>query len=86
MFYDGSAGRHATASANYGFYPNNPTFGADTPDEPAAMYTYIPVSGWDPPDAVETDVPVYYDQTRDGLQGIDFSPGSIRRPVRYNGK
>ena len=33
VFYDGSAGRHATASANYGFYPNNPTFGADTPDE-----------------------------------------------------
>jgi type II secretory pathway pseudopilin PulG len=82
VFYDGSAGRYATANSNYGFAPNRPDFGADTPDKPSKVYSYIPTTGWDPPGAAETIVPVYYDQTRGGLQGIDFSPGSIRKPVR----
>ena len=73
-FYDGHAARKATADANYGFWPNNPDFGADTPDEPSAQYTYQPVAGWDPMGAVNTLVPVRYDQTRGGLQGIDY-PG-----------
>jgi len=73
-FYDGHAARLATADANYGFWPNNPDFGADTPDEPSAQYTYQPFAGWDPPGAVDTLVPVRYDQTRGGLQGIDY-PG-----------
>lgn len=71
-FYDGHAARLATADANYGFWPNNPDFGADMPDEPSAQYTYLPFPGWDPPGAVETVVPVRYDQTRGGLQGIDY--------------
>lgn len=71
-FYDGHAARLATADANYGFWPNNPDFGADTPDEPSAQYTYQPFAGWDPPGAVNTLVPVRYDQTRGGLQGIDY--------------
>ena len=86
MFYDGGAGRNSTASSNYGFFPNRPDRGAHKPTEPSTFLTYIPISGWDPPDAAEDYLPVYYDQTRDGLQGIDFSPGSIRQPVRYNRK
>lgn len=78
-FYDGHAARLATADANYGFWPNNPDFGADTPDLPSAIYTYSPISWWDPAGATAMQVPVRYDQTRGGLQGIDF-PGM--RPSR----
>ncbi len=73
-FYDGHAARKATADANYGFWPNNPDFGADTPGEPSALYLYSPISWWDPPKAMATRVSTYYDQTRGGLQGIDY-PG-----------
>ncbi|MCB9835092.1 MAG: hypothetical protein H6808_00030 [Phycisphaera sp.] len=73
-FYDGHAARLDTADANFGFWPNNPGFGADEPDQPSAQYSYLPFAGWDPPDAVDRVVPVRYDQTRNGLQGIDY-PG-----------
>lgn len=88
VFYDGSAGRFSTASANYGFEPNNPDRGADMPDDPTSsdLYTYSPIAGWDPPGASSMVIPARYDQTRNGLQGIDFSPGSVRRPVRSTGK
>lgn len=82
VFYDGSAGRFATVQADYGFWPNNPDFGSDHPDQPSAIYIYRPVAGWDPPDAVEVNVPARYDQTRGGLQGIDYQRGSVRRPIR----
>jgi len=81
-FYDGHAGRFATDQADYGFAPNNPASGADTPDQPSALYFYSPISWWDPPGSVRTRVAARYDQTRDGLQGIDYSPGSVRRPIR----
>lgn len=81
-FYDGSVGRFATVAADYGFDPNNPDFQANSPDQAAAHYTYTPIAGWDPPAAVQTIVAAYYDQTRDGLQGIDFDQGSIRKPIR----
>jgi len=73
-FYDGHAARLATADANYGFYPNQPDLGADTPDQPSATYFYSPISWWDPLSATTIQVPTYYDQTRGGLQGIDY-PG-----------
>lgn len=73
-FYDGHAARIATADANFGFSPNDPTRGADTPDQPTVTYFYSPISWWDPPGAFREAVPVRYDQTRGGLQGIDY-PG-----------
>lgn len=82
VFYDGSAGRFATSAAAYGFNPNDPDRGADTPDQPSDTYFYSPISWWDPPGSVGTIVPVRYDQTRDGLRGIDYQRGSVRRPVR----
>ncbi len=75
VFYDGSAGRFATAKSDIGFSPNNPDF-------PTPSYRYTPVAGWDPPGAGEAIVPILYDQTRDGLQGIDYQRGSVRRPIR----
>lgn len=88
VFYDGSAGRFSTASANYGFEPNNPDRGADMPDDVTStdLYFYSPIVWWDPPGSTSTLIPARYDQTRNGLQGIDFSPGSVRRPVRSTGK
>ena len=80
-FYDGHAQRLATARSNFGFAPNNPDYGADQPDQPSRTYFYSPLLGWDPPDAVRRIVPVYYDQTRGGLQGVDFPGQSTRRPV-----
>ena len=71
-FYDGHAARLATADSNYGFIPNDPTRGADTPDQPTFVYFYSPISWWDPPGAFREAVPVRYDQTRGGLQGIDY--------------
>ncbi|RNC80530.1 MAG: prepilin-type N-terminal cleavage/methylation domain-containing protein [Phycisphaera sp.] len=82
VFYDGSAGRFATSKSDFGFDPNQPLWGASEPDNPTASYTYRPFVGWDPPDAFQIQVPVRYDQTRDGLQGIDFQRGSVRRPIR----
>ncbi|GAB5496584.1 MAG: hypothetical protein Phyf2KO_16640 [Phycisphaerales bacterium] len=81
VFYDGSAGRLLTAQANFGFVPNNPDFGSSNPDQPSGIYIYRPVAGWNPPDAVEVNVAARYDQTRDGLQGIDYQRGGVRRPI-----
>ncbi|MFI4872182.1 MAG: type II secretion system protein [Phycisphaerales bacterium JB061] len=72
LFYDGHSDSKKTADSNYGVWPNNPGFGADRPDEPAATYQYTPIPWWDPPGAPAGRVPLYYDQTRWGLQGIDF--------------
>ena len=80
-FYDGHARRLATARSNYGFSPNNPDFGADNPDQFSFTYFYSPLTGWDPPDAVRTRVPVYYDQTRNGLKGVDYPTQGQRRLV-----
>ncbi len=71
LFYDGRADNLNTKDVNYGTWPNNPIFGADAPDMPSAEYNYIPVSWWDPPGAVRARVPMYYEHTRWGLQGID---------------
>lgn len=72
LFYDGHSDVKVTKESNYGVWPNNPAFGADRPDEPAAQYQYTPIPWWDPPGAPSGRVPLYYDQTRWGLQGIDF--------------
>ena len=82
VFYDGSVGYYQTNASNYGFEPNNPDRGANTPDQASMVYLYRPFRGFDPLDAVRTHVAAYYDQTRDGLQGIDFDQGSIRKPIR----
>lgn len=74
VFYDGSAGRFATSRSYLGFRPNQPSLLSPS-------YRYVPNAGWDPPGAVETVVRIRYDQTRNGLQGIDFQRGSVRRPI-----
>lgn len=66
-FYDGHAARVLTADSNFGFSPNNPD--ATSP----RVYVYSPLPWWDPVGAVSTHVALYYDQTRDGLRGVDFS-------------
>lgn len=71
-FYDGHAERKPIAEANFGFWPNDPERGSTTPDQPSFFYGYNPITWWDPPGAVSRSVPAYYDQTRGGLQGIDF--------------
>ncbi|RNC81354.1 MAG: prepilin-type N-terminal cleavage/methylation domain-containing protein [Phycisphaera sp.] len=73
LFYDGHAAVRETSEANFGVWPNNPAFGADDPDEPAAAYLYTPFDGWDPPSApTGLRLPVIYEHTRMGLQGVDF--------------
>jgi len=85
-FYDGHAARLAIADANYGFFPNQPDRGADTPDQPSKFYVYSPISWWDPPGAMGTAfVPVRYDQTRGGLQGIDYPGMRPNRGAAFSG-
>lgn len=72
LFYDGHAAYRTTEEANYGYWPNNPIFGADEPDMPSAQYNYIPTDGWDPVGAQQARLPTYYEHTRMGLKGIDF--------------
>lgn len=72
LFYDGHSENVKTEDANYGFDPNRPSVGANNPDLPSDTYFYSPVKWWDPVGAERQEVPVYYDQTRWGLQGVDF--------------
>jgi len=72
LFYDGHSDVKATKESNYGTWPNRPSWGATEPDVPVAQYQYTPIPWWDPPGATAGRVPLYYDQTRWGLQGIDF--------------
>lgn len=74
LFYDGHSESVRTKDSNYGFTPNNPSRGAQDPEsiDGTYIYNYDPVAWWDPPGAVDAQVPVYFDQTRWGLQGIDF--------------
>lgn len=74
-FYDGHAQSVLTESANLGFNPNQPDSGA------FPSYFYRPRKLWDSPGSLDTRVPVYFDQTRDGLQGMDFPALASRRPV-----
>ncbi|MCA9271739.1 MAG: hypothetical protein KDA31_01710 [Phycisphaerales bacterium] len=74
-FYDGHAQSVLTESANLGFDPNHPGSGA------FPSYFYRPRKQWDPPGALDTLVPIYFDQTRDGLQGVDFPALWHRRPI-----
>ena len=80
-FYDGHAARLATNEADYGFNPNDPARGADDPDQPVAIYFYQPISWWDPPGSERTAVAARFDQTRDGLQGVDYPAQSQRRQI-----
>lgn len=73
LFYDGHADNKKTEESNFGFDPNRPSLGANNPDQPSDTYFYSPVRWWDPVGAERQAVPVYYDQTRWGLQGVDFS-------------
>jgi len=80
LFYDGHAANVATKDSNFGFDPNRPSLGASDPDLPSATYNYAPVKWWDPVGAQWTpEVPVYYDQTRWGLQGVDFSGDPVAK-------
>jgi len=74
-FYDGHAARVLTWSANKGFNPNLPS------NMHAPTYFYRPSKRWDSPGSLDTRVPIYFDQTRDGLQGMDFPALASRRPV-----
>jgi len=82
LFYDGHADNVKTKDSNYGFNPNRPGTGADNPLEISVTYIYDPIRWWDPVGAERQSVPVYYDQTRLGLQGIDFNG----EPVAQAGK
>lgn len=79
LFYDGHAESVTTKDSNFGFRPNDPTEGQNTPDEPTVRYTYDPIQWWDPVGAVDAEVPVYYDQTRWGLKGVDFGGDPVVR-------
>lgn len=74
LFYDGHADNKNVKDSNYGFEPNKPGKGADDPFDrlKTDLYNYTPVRWWDPPGSTVTLVPSYFDQTRMGLQGVDF--------------
>ncbi|HED54133.1 MAG TPA: prepilin-type N-terminal cleavage/methylation domain-containing protein [Phycisphaerales bacterium] len=80
LFYDGHAATNKTGDSNFGYSPNNPANGANNPDEPSRTYFYSPLKKWDPPGAVRTRLPVYYDQTRLGIQGVDYGGDPIAKP------
>lgn len=81
LFYDGHSDNKKTKDSNYGFKPNNPGRGADAPEllESAYIYFYAPLRWWDPIGAERQQVPVYYDQTRMGLQGVDFGGDPVAK-------
>jgi len=79
LFYDGHADNVKTKESNFGFRPNNPSAGASNPDEPDVFYNYIPLRWWDPVGATQAQVPVYFDQTRWGLQGVDFGGDPVAK-------
>jgi prepilin-type N-terminal cleavage/methylation domain-containing protein len=79
LFYDGHSENAATKDANYGFQPNQPSFGANDPESPSFTYFYSPIRWWDPVGAERQSVPVYYDQTRWGLQGVDFAGDPVAK-------
>ncbi|GAB5495163.1 MAG: hypothetical protein Phyf2KO_02430 [Phycisphaerales bacterium] len=79
LFYDGHAETVRTEDSNYGFNPNDPDDGADSPHEISYDYWYSPVRWWDPPGAPRVRVPVYFDQTRWGLQGVDFGGDPVAK-------
>ncbi|MCA9274017.1 MAG: prepilin-type N-terminal cleavage/methylation domain-containing protein [Phycisphaerales bacterium] len=73
LFYDGHSDNKATKDSNYGTWPNRPSWGATEPDQPRAIYQYkTTYSWWEPRGAKPAGIPLYFDQTRWGLQGIDF--------------
>ncbi len=74
-FYDGHAQRVLTYNANLGFNPNQPKSSA------LATYAYIPIKWWDPFGSQRTLTVAFFDQTRDGLQGVDYPQYENRRPV-----
>ncbi|RNC81353.1 MAG: prepilin-type N-terminal cleavage/methylation domain-containing protein [Phycisphaera sp.] len=84
LFYDGHVETVLTRDSNYGFEPNNPGNGADSPEEISETYFYSPIRWWDPVGAQRTLVPVYYDQTRWGLQGVDFKGEPVAKEGRSN--
>lgn len=79
LFYDGHADSVNVKESNFGFEPNMPSSGANDPDEPSFTYRYIPLRWWDPVGAQPADVPVYFDQTRWGLQGVDFGGDPVAK-------
>ena len=79
-FYDGHVQRLPTRESDFGFDPNQPWAGATNPDAPTITYQYLPFKGWDPFGSRSQRVAVYYDQTRDGLQGVDYPQYTNRRP------
>lgn len=80
LLYDGHVEALTTRDTNYGFEPNNPSLGAQSPDFPSFEYWYSPIRWWDPVGAQRTRVPVYYDQTRWGLQGVDIKGDPVAKP------
>ena len=79
LFYDGHSDNVRTKDSNYGFEPNRPGSGADEPEEISETYIYSPLRWWDPIGAERQTVPVYYDQTRLGLQGVDFGGDPVAK-------
>ncbi len=80
-FYDGHVQRLPTRESDFGFDPNQPWVGSTKPDAPSVYYQCQPIKGWDPYGSQSQRVPVYYDQTRDGLQGVDYPQYANRRPI-----
>ncbi len=79
LFYDGHADNVKTKDSNYGFFPNAPSNGANRPDQVSKTYQYSPINWWDPVGAPRGPVPVYFDQTRWGLQGVDFGGDPVAK-------
>ena len=79
LFYDGHAATRTTKESNFGYWPNNPVFGAGNPEVPASFYDYVPRVGWDPAGAQRTQVPTLYEHTRMGLQGADFDSNPVAK-------
>jgi prepilin-type N-terminal cleavage/methylation domain-containing protein len=74
LFADGSVSVRSIDEANEGFRPNSPQFNVPT------SYYYKPRS-WEPPTrsgAVQEIVKGYFQWTRGGLRGVDYSGSEIR--------
>jgi len=94
LFFDGSVSANATANANLAFFPNAPTVGSPCGPQIFPTQTYTPDTNYEPVTQsgnASDVVNVHYEQTRSGLQGIDFNGDPVdiscppERPSRKRG-
>jgi hypothetical protein len=76
LTFDGATNVRATAGANRGFNPANPTFAA------AFIITYDPDQNYEAPrySGLSQNVSTYYRYTRSGLRGIDLDGEEVPVP------